>query len=106
MYKTIDNVDAVLKASTGKQILILKHSATCPISARGKRQVDRFLAGDGEIEAYLVVVQEQSVVSSELAGKLGVKHETPQVLLIKDGRAEQVWNHWSIRKKEIGKAVE
>ena len=105
MYKTIDDVDAVLKASEGKQILILKHSASCPISARGKREVDRFIEENNGVEAYLVVVQPQQPVSNELAEKLGVKHETPQVLLVKDGKAVKVWNHWSIRKKEIGKAV-
>lgn len=101
MYKRTDDMDAVLKASTGKQILVLKHSAICPISAGGKREVDRFLAENGSVEAYLVVVQQQRSVSRELAEKLGVKHETPQVLLIKDGKAEKVWNHWSIRKKEM-----
>ena len=106
MYKTIDDVDAVLKASAGKQILVLKHSTACPLSARGKREVDNFLAENPTVEAYLVVVQDQRGVSSELAEKLGVRHETPQVLLIKDGRAVQVWSHRSIRKEEIGKAVE
>jgi len=101
MYKTIDDVDAVLKAGAGKKILILKHSATCPFSARGKREVDNFLAEKGSVEAYLVVVQQQRSVSKELAGRLGVKHESPQVLLIKDGKAEKVWNHRDIRKELI-----
>ncbi len=57
MYKRIDDADTVLKASAGKQILILKHSATCPISARGKRELDRSLAENGSVEACLVVVQ-------------------------------------------------
>jgi len=105
MYKTIDDVDAVLKASEGKKILIIKHSTACPISARGKREVDDFLAENGTVEAYLVVVQQQRGVSSELAEKLGVRHETPQVLLVKDGRTQQVWSHRSISKKEIGKAI-
>jgi hypothetical protein len=30
MYKRIDDVDAVLKASTGKPVLILKNSASLP----------------------------------------------------------------------------
>jgi len=105
MYKRIDDVDAVLKARTGKQILILKHSEICPISAGGKREVDRFLAENRGVEAYLVVVQEQRSVSKKLARKLGVKHETPQLLLVKDGKAERVWNHWEIQQKEIEKAV-
>ena len=105
MYKKTDDVDAILKASAGKQILILKHSAVCPISAGGKREVDRFLDENRGVEAYLVVVQEQRSVSKELAETLGVEHETPQLLLIKDGKAEKVWNHWSIKKKEIEKAV-
>ena len=105
MYKTIDDVDAVLKASHGKPILILKHSTICPISARGKREIENFLAENGSVEAYLVVVQQQRSVSKELAGKLGVKHESPQVLLVKDGKAERVWNHRSIKQKGIEKAV-
>ena len=53
----------------------------------------------------LAVDADERGVSGELAEKLGVRHETPQVLLIKDGRAVQAWNHRSIRKKEIEKAV-
>ena len=95
----------MLKAGAGKKILILKHSATCPFSARGKRELEKLLAENGAVEAYLVVVQQQRAISNQLAERLGVKHETPQVLLIKDGKAEKVWNRRDIRKELIEEAA-
>ena len=105
MYKRIENVDEVLKASHDKQILILKHSTACPISRKAKSEVDRFLEQNKDMEAYLVVVQQQRPVSNELARKLGVVHESPQLLFIRDGAARKVLTHSEIRHRAIEQEV-
>jgi bacillithiol system protein YtxJ len=80
---------------TENRYIIFKHSATCPISASAHKAVsgaiDRM-----ELPVYQVVVQENRELSTEVARKFGVIHESPQVILIKDDQA--VWNesHYGI----------
>jgi len=106
MYKKITDVSAVLLESVAAPVLVLKHSIACPFSGSAKREVDKFLEAHPEAEVYLVVVQEQRPVSNELAERLGVRHETPQLLLLRDGRAERVWSHGAIEREEIAGALE
>lgn len=94
MYKSIGSVEAVVKESAEHQVFILKHSNVCPVSARAKEEVDKFAEGH---DVYLVVVQEQRDLSSKLAEKLSVRHESPQFLRIEGGKATKVLNHGDIK---------
>jgi bacillithiol system protein YtxJ len=105
MYKTIGDVEQVIKESEGKRVLVFKHSSTCPISASAKRQVDSFLKKNHGISAYLLVVQKERPISNELEKRLEVVHESPQLLILKDGRAEVVLNHYQISQETIAKGV-
>ena len=105
MYKQIETVDGMLEASRGQKVMVLKHSTTCPISSRAKREVDTLLAENSAAEFYLVVVQEQRNVSNELAEKLEILHESPQLLLIEDGRVTEHWSHHQITREAAGAAL-
>ncbi len=95
LYSTLDSIDTVLEKSRQETVLILKHSATCPISGMAKNQMDRFLA-ENPIAAYLVVVQQQRPLSNQIAEKFQIRHESPQVLCLRNGEVIQVFNHSAI----------
>lgn len=78
--------DALLARSKQEPVALLKHSIACPISARGQKEFVG-LEGDDDPPLYAVVVQYARDLSDHIAETLGVRHETPQVLLIKDGEA-------------------
>ena len=105
MYQTIKDIEQVIRESEGKRVLVFKHSSTCPISASAKRQVDSFLEKNHGIPAYLLVVQKERPLSNELEKRLEVVHESPQLLILKDGRAEVVLNHYEISQETIAKGV-
>jgi bacillithiol system protein YtxJ len=63
------------------------------------------LEGDGDPPLYAVVVQYARDVSTYLAEQLGVKHETPQAILIQDGEAVDVKNHGAIRLAALREAA-
>ena len=54
----------------------------------------------------LLEVQSAREVSRELANLTGVRHETPQVIVLRDGKA--VWNasHFDVKADDVLKAVE
>ena len=99
------DADAMLQASHDAPVYLLKHSIACPISARGQMEFVG-LEGDGDPALYAVVVQYARDVSTYLAETLGVQHETPQAVLIKDGEAVDVKSHGSIRLKGLRDAVQ
>ena len=86
----IAGLDKVLAGE--EPVWLFKHSTTCPISASGYRQVASYVAGAGAgaPPVYLVKVIESRPVSNEIAARLGVRHESPQVLLVKGGAV--VWH--------------
>lgn len=102
--QTIADADAMLQASHEAPVALLKHSIACPISARGQEQFVG-LEGDADPPLYAVVVQYARDVSQYLAEQLGVTHQTPQVLVIKDGEAVHDVSHHRIQLASLREAI-
>lgn len=71
-------------------LLLFKHSPICPVSARAKRELERFLAARPDVPSALVDVLAARPLSALVAERTGVRHESPQALLLVDG--ECVWH--------------
>ncbi len=97
--------DALLDASREQPVALLKHSISCPISARGQKEFVQ-LEEDGDPPLYAVVVQYARDVSRLIAEKLGVRHETPQVLLIAGGEVVYHASHYDISAEALRTAAE
>ena len=86
-------LDRAFEASGSAPVLLFKHSLTCPLSTTAWRVYRSFLegrdAGDPVLYAYLEV-QNARDVSNEVARRTGVRHESPQALLLKGG--ECLWS--------------
>jgi bacillithiol system protein YtxJ len=81
--------------------ILFKHSLTCPISQAAFQEFQAYMKEQQEIPAFYLYVQEARPVSNEIAERFGVRHQSPQVLYIKDG--SEVWNesHWKITQKSL-----
>jgi bacillithiol system protein YtxJ len=78
---------------------IFKHSTTCPVSTHALAEVRA--AGGFAVPIYRIDVREQRDLSDWVARQFHVRHESPQLIRIRDGKAAKVWNHWEIRKEEM-----
>jgi bacillithiol system protein YtxJ len=87
--------DDLLERSKEQPVALLKHSVACPISAQGQKEFVG-LEGENDPPLYAVVVQYARDLSNHIAETLGVRHETPQVLIIKDGEAIYHASHHKI----------
>lgn len=94
---SIDQLDQVFAASAETPVVIFKHSTTCPISVGVYEEVSRF---PGTV--HLVVVQTARPVSSEIAERTGVRHESPQALVLRDGIAVYSASHYDVTAADIG----
>jgi len=99
---------ACLAASADVPVFILKHSTACPISAGAKGRVADFLADPPENcpAVYLVKVIESRSVSNAIADRLGVRHQSPQLILVKDGQAVWDASHHRITGENMAAAIE
>jgi bacillithiol system protein YtxJ len=83
---------------------ILKHSNACPVSAAGKAAFHDYLRGHpGEVAAVLVV-QRHRAASDRVAARLGVRHETPQAILLLGGKAIWHASHGGITAEALAAA--
>jgi len=98
---TKQTLDTLLSDSRTKPVIIFKHSNACGISASAYRELEKL-----EDQVNMVEVQTARDVSRDLADLTGIQHETPQVIVLRDGKA--VWNasHFEIKAAEVIKAVE
>jgi bacillithiol system protein YtxJ len=82
---------AVLEASYNKPQFIFKHSTRCPISFAAYDEYSSYLEAPSEqTDHHLVKVVESRSVSNEIQSDLNVRHQSPQAILVKNGKA--IWN--------------
>lgn len=89
---TIDQLNTALEASHHKPLLLFKHSTRCPISANAYQQVMSYLEDEPNesVDYGIIYVVEDRPTSLEAAVLTGLKHESPQVMLVKDKKP--VWH--------------
>jgi bacillithiol system protein YtxJ len=94
----VDELHRLIAESASRPVLLFKHSHTCGVSMEALDELVTHLneyagagtAPDPSLQYAMVTVQTHRAVSNAVAQKLGVRHETPQALLIRDGRV--VWS--------------
>jgi bacillithiol system protein YtxJ len=96
------DIAAIIERSHSIPCLILKHSTTCPISSMAKNRLEKQwdLPAD-RMEAYYLDLLRHRELSNAIAREFGVRHESPQVLVIKDGKCVYDASHLDIRVNEL-----
>lgn len=104
---SIHELEVVLKESSRQPVLFFKHSLTCPISSRAYGQLQQYLesAESQRVRNCLIVVQSAREVSQRLAALVGVMHESPQAIVVRDGRATWDESHFGITNESLISAV-
>ncbi|WP_434750328.1 bacillithiol system redox-active protein YtxJ [Paenibacillus amylolyticus] len=89
---SIEQLNSAVQATEDQPLLLFKHSTRCPISAHAYQEMNDYLhnSPDESVKYGIIYVVEDRPVSNEAAERLGVKHESPQVILIKKGMP--VWH--------------
>lgn len=103
---TLEELEHALSESTEHPVLLFKHSLTCPISTRAFQEFQTYLeAADTRVAYRLITVQTARQVSGTAADRLGVTHQSPQAILVRNGMS--VWNasHFDITSDSIDRAI-
>jgi bacillithiol system protein YtxJ len=99
------DLEELVNKSKTDPVLIFKHSTQCPISAQAYEEFTDFAEGARNLVCGTVLVIENRQMSNEIADRFGVRHQSPQALLIKDGQVVWHASHWSITSGSLDNAL-
>jgi len=103
----IESVEAAIAESRERPVLLFKHSRYCGVSCEALDELQTHIdAQTAPTVAYkMVTVQTHRRVSDVVAQRLGIRHETPQAILLRNGKA--VWNasHFRITARQLDQIV-
>lgn len=87
----------IMERSVALPCFIFKHSISCSISSLSKHRLEQYWdLNDGEAEFYFLDLIRHRDVSALVAGAFDVRHESPQILLIRNGRCIYNTSHLDI----------
>ena len=83
----LGQLNEIILLSNEKPVLIFKHSTRCSISRFALKQFENEFDLEGIVDAYFLDLIEHRDISNEIASRFGVHHQSPQLLLIKEGKS-------------------
>lgn len=95
----------ILELSGTGPVFLLKHSITCGVSAMAREDFREFDETAGDCECWELTVQASRDVSKLIADETGVRHESPQVLLFRNGKVAWHVSHGQIRLETLREAL-
>jgi bacillithiol system protein YtxJ len=103
----VDELYRLLAESERRPVLLFKHSYTCGVSMEALDEIVAHLNDrtDTAPQYAIVTVQTHRAVSNAIAQKLGVRHETPQALLVKGGRVVWSASHFHVTAAAVENAI-
>ena len=92
----LGQLNEIVNESTEKPVVIFKHSTRCSISRMALRQFEQEFDLEEKVVPYYLDLLEHRDISNEIANRFGVYHQSPQLIIIKDGKAVYDRSHENI----------
>ena len=102
---SIQQLELITEDSNTKPILIFKHSTRCSISRMALKQFEREFDYQDKVTPYFLDLIANRDVSDDIASRFHVTHQSPQVLLIKDGKSIYDASHSDISAEKIKQLI-
>jgi len=97
-------LEEIIRRSESKSQVIFKHSTRCSISSVAKGRLERSRVPPGADFHYLDLISFRNI-SNKIAQVFKIHHESPQILVIKNGECIYDESHMGIRMEEIEEVV-
>ena len=94
--ESLDGLDHLFNESFDRPVVLFKHSNNCGISA-GVYNLVRHVTGDVNV----VVIQSHREISNAIAARTGIRHESPQAIVLIDGKPVYSASHYDIEAAHI-----
>lgn len=102
----LGQLNEIINESTEQPVIIFKHSTRCSISRFSLKQFEsEFDLHDKVIPYYLDLLNHRDI-SNEIASRFDIEHQSPQLILIQDGKAIYDASHDAISVADIKRNLE
>jgi bacillithiol system protein YtxJ len=102
----LDQLDILIEESEKKAILIFKHSTRCGISRMVLNGFERdFDTLDDKVKLYYLDILNYRDLSNEISSRFGIWHESPQLLIFRNGKVVYHASHGQIDAKNVEKFI-
>lgn len=95
-----EQLENLFQKSADAPVILFKHSVTCPISSNVFNEVS-----DVDADINLVIMQEARNISNLIAEKTGIRHESPQAIVLQNGKAIYHASHYDITAEEVNEKL-
>lgn len=96
------DLDKAISESSERKVAIFKHSTRCHISKMVLKNFEREVQqNDGDVSYYFLDLLEYRPISNRIESDLNVVHQSPQLIVLKDGKAINNMSHQSITTSGI-----
>lgn len=98
----VSQLELIVEESKNKPIVIFKHSTSCGISRMALNGFERgFNVSEDIMKLYFLDLLNHRKLSNEVASRFGVWHESPQLLVLKDGKVIYHASHGQIDAEKL-----
>lgn len=104
--KKNSDFEQLVTDSHQKPVFLFKHSTRCPISASRWRVIQDLAKKESRAAFHVVLVIEDRPVSAHIAQETGVRHQSPQAILLHQGKSTWDASHYSITEEDMVAALE
>jgi bacillithiol system protein YtxJ len=101
----LGQLNEIIAASNEKPVAIFKHSTRCSVSRMALKQFENEFNSSDKVTPYFLDLIAHRDISNEIATRFGVYHQSPQLILIKEGKAIYNVSHSDIDAEELGTKV-
>ena len=98
-------LDEIIAISNEKPVAIFKHSTKCSVSRMALKQFENEFNSSDKITPYFLDLIAHRDISNEIANRFGVTHQSPQLILIKNGKAIYNVSHSDIDAESLNAKV-
>lgn len=98
--ETTTDLDRLFAQSDQHDVVLFNHDPWCPISGRAIKEMNQ-VAHD----VALIDVSRFHAITSAVAERTRVRHESPQVLILRRGQATWSASHFAITAESVNQAV-
>ncbi|WP_085516501.1 bacillithiol system redox-active protein YtxJ [Marivirga sericea] len=102
-----ESLDRIIEESQQQAVVIFKHSTSCSISSMALNRLERSWNDNemSEVKAYYLDLISYRDISNAVAEKFGIMHQSPQILLIKNGTCVYDDSHMGINYQSLKSGV-
>jgi bacillithiol system protein YtxJ len=102
-----ESLDKIIEESQDHPVVIFKHSTSCSISAMALNRLERSWNDSemSDVKAYYLDLISYRDISNAVSEKFGIMHQSPQVLLIKNGTCVYDDSHMGINYQNLKSGV-